>query len=249
MADAKITALTALVTAATEDLLAIVDDPSGTPVTKKITLANLITSLLVSNVVVQTKTAGSDTYTPTSGMKKVLVICVGGGGGTPAETVADAAISGGGGGGAAIKLFDAATIGASQAYTVAATSTSGGNTSGLGTANALLQATGGEIGASTGLATAAMVRGGGGGVGTNGDLNLKGAGGGPGITTTTAIGCGGNGGDSLCGGGGRGGINTEEGEAGGDFGGGAGGGHTSAGTDLAAVAGAAGVMYFIEFLA
>jgi hypothetical protein len=44
MADAKISALTALATVADEDLLAIVDDPSGTPVTKKITRANLLGS-------------------------------------------------------------------------------------------------------------------------------------------------------------------------------------------------------------
>lgn len=42
MADTKISALTALATVADEDLLAIVDDPSGSPVTKKITRANLL---------------------------------------------------------------------------------------------------------------------------------------------------------------------------------------------------------------
>jgi hypothetical protein len=42
MADAKITQLTELTTVADEDLLAIVDDPSGSPVTKKITRANLL---------------------------------------------------------------------------------------------------------------------------------------------------------------------------------------------------------------
>lgn len=41
MADAKITQLTELTTPATEDLLPIVDDPAGTPATRKITLANL----------------------------------------------------------------------------------------------------------------------------------------------------------------------------------------------------------------
>lgn len=42
MADTKITGLSALTTPADEDLVPIVDDPSGTPVTKKITLKDLI---------------------------------------------------------------------------------------------------------------------------------------------------------------------------------------------------------------
>ncbi len=41
MADTKISNLTALTTPNFEDLLAVVDDPSGTPTTKKITVANL----------------------------------------------------------------------------------------------------------------------------------------------------------------------------------------------------------------
>lgn len=43
MADTKITDLTALTSAADADIIPIVDDPSGTPVTKKITKANLLT--------------------------------------------------------------------------------------------------------------------------------------------------------------------------------------------------------------
>src|SRR3990167_6874106 len=163
---------------------------------------------LLSNVVIQVILTGTTTYTPTAGMTKVLIICIGGGGGCPAETAADAAVSGGGGGGCAIKLFTAADIGVSKTCLIGAASTGAGNNSGLGTANALLQATGGAIGVSTGNSTAAMVRGGIGGVGTLGDLNINGEGGGPGITTTTAIGCGGNGGNSVLGGGGRGGINS-----------------------------------------
>jgi hypothetical protein len=45
MADKKITELTELTTATTDDLLPIVDDPAGTPVTKKITIANLATAV------------------------------------------------------------------------------------------------------------------------------------------------------------------------------------------------------------
>ena len=45
MANEKITELTALTVAITTDVLAIVDDPLGTPISKKITLANLWSSL------------------------------------------------------------------------------------------------------------------------------------------------------------------------------------------------------------
>lgn len=45
MADAKITALTELTTPASADVVPIVDDPSGTPITKKVTHANLLSVL------------------------------------------------------------------------------------------------------------------------------------------------------------------------------------------------------------
>lgn len=45
MADTKISALTELTTPINEDLLPIVDDPAGTPVTKKVTVANLFVYL------------------------------------------------------------------------------------------------------------------------------------------------------------------------------------------------------------
>ncbi len=41
MADTKISDLTELTLPASTDLLAIVDDPAGTPATKKITLENI----------------------------------------------------------------------------------------------------------------------------------------------------------------------------------------------------------------
>jgi hypothetical protein len=43
MADKKVTALDALTTVTADDLLLIVDDPSGTPTSKKVTAANLAT--------------------------------------------------------------------------------------------------------------------------------------------------------------------------------------------------------------
>ena len=117
MADSKITALTALTTPATEDLLAIVDDPSGTPITKKVTIANLLT-LFLSNVVVQVLTSASGTYTPTTGMKKVLLILVGPGGNGAGVTAADDAGGGGAGGATAIALVTASFVGASKPYNV-----------------------------------------------------------------------------------------------------------------------------------
>jgi hypothetical protein len=46
MADAKITALDAIASVATADVIPIVDDPSGTPVTKKATVAQVRTALM-----------------------------------------------------------------------------------------------------------------------------------------------------------------------------------------------------------
>mgnify|MGYP003347753079 CR=1 FL=1 len=45
MADKKITALTALTTLSDDDLFVVVDDPSGTPTSKKITAANVKSGL------------------------------------------------------------------------------------------------------------------------------------------------------------------------------------------------------------
>ena len=49
MADKKISELTALTTLANEDLFVVVDDPSGTATTKKITAANVIAAVPVDS--------------------------------------------------------------------------------------------------------------------------------------------------------------------------------------------------------
>ena len=68
-------------------------------------------------------TAGSYTYTPTSGMVFVFVELIGGGGsgGTAQSTSLNHTTSGGGGGGGYIKaLYSASDIGSSQSYTIGA---------------------------------------------------------------------------------------------------------------------------------
>lgn len=250
-ADKTIWQLPAHTAPALEDLLVAVDDPSGTPITKKLALTNFA-ALTVSNVAVQVKTSGSGTYTPTAGMKKVLVICVGGGGGGAGGLNTDSAGGGGGGGATAVKLFTAADIGASQAYAVGAASAAAGagNTSGLGTANALLQATGG--GAGTAGATFSVVgvtvAGGAGGTATGGDLNISGQRGGRGVIFSGADGLGGKGGNSVFGKGGAPGGTNVAGGNGSAYGGGGAGGHASATADRDGGTGAAGVIYFIEFI-
>ena len=66
MADKKVTALTSLTAPTSADLLMIIDDPSGTPVSKQITLKNLAggmpnTAVSTLSVSANTTLAGSNT--------------------------------------------------------------------------------------------------------------------------------------------------------------------------------------------
>ena len=51
MADKKITALTAVTTLSSDDLFVVVDDPSGTATTKKITAANVKAGLIAETII------------------------------------------------------------------------------------------------------------------------------------------------------------------------------------------------------
>lgn len=62
----KISELTALTSISGGDLLVIVDDPSGTPTTKKVTVANLLGNSS-ANVVIQNVTPANGTITVTKG--------------------------------------------------------------------------------------------------------------------------------------------------------------------------------------
>jgi hypothetical protein len=252
MADQKITALTALSTPATEDLLAIVDDPSGTPITKKVTIANLL-SLFVSNVTVQVITAGTTTYTPTTGMKKALVIAVGGGGGGQSVTLADEAGGGGGGGGTCIRLYTSAEIGASEPCVVGAASTAGGagNATTFSASGTLLTANGGAQGSTTGNTIVVGVQGAGGAGGTasGGDLNIPGEAGYRAVMYSTTACMGGAGGRSVFGAGASETGVAANGSNGTGYGGGGSGATTSDDTNRTGGTGAAGIIYVIEFLA
>ena len=253
MSDLPIWLLTALTTPALEDVLAVVDDPSVTPISKKVTLANFA-PLTVSNVVVQVKTVGSGTYTPTTGMKKVLAIAVGGGGAGAGGVNTDSAGGGGGGGGTVIRLMTAAQIGASKAYVVGAGGVAATPSAGTATTldgGTLMNAGGGGVG--TGGATFSVlgvsVAGGAGGAASGGDLNIPGQAGERGVIFDGTTGIGGGGGDSVLGfGGNASAIGNVAGVAGVQYGGGGSGGHASATQDRLGGAGAAGVLYFIEFL-
>lgn len=104
----------------------------------------------------------SGTYTPTPGMKNVFVqvqAAGGGGGGSTGAGTGAAAASGGSAGGYSEGYFTAAAIGASQSVTVGVGGIGGSSGSVNGTAGtassfgALLTATGGSFGGSTGNST------------------------------------------------------------------------------------------------
>ena len=63
MVDTKITALTAIGTPAGEDLLALVDDPSGTPLSRKMTLTQLAAFLDDLSETLTNKTIDGDNNT------------------------------------------------------------------------------------------------------------------------------------------------------------------------------------------
>ncbi len=62
----KISELNAITAPSGDDLLVIVDDPTGTPTTKKVTVANLLGNSS-ANVVIQNVTPANGTITVTKG--------------------------------------------------------------------------------------------------------------------------------------------------------------------------------------
>lgn len=244
----KITALTALTDPILSDLLVMSDDPGGTAVNKKFTIDSIRSTFgLVTNVVVQTKTVGSGTYTPTSGMVKVLAIAVGPGGDGAGGVNTDSSGGGGGGGATCIRLLTAANIGASKAYVVGGGGTGTATTLDGGT---LMSAGAGSIGTAGAGSTTLGVQttGGAGGTASAGDLNIAGHPGGKSVQFDGTNGQGGRGGASAFGFGGAVGGSNVAGSNGQDYGGGGAGGHASATANRDGGTGADGVLYLVEFL-
>ncbi len=186
--------------------------------------------------------SATGTYTPTAGMKYVIVELVGGGGGGGGSITNGVTAGGGGAGGYSRKIISAATIGASQSVTIGAggaggvnnAAGSGGSTTSFG---AIFSASGGSGG---GFNTSAD--GGAGGAGSGGDFNATGAGGGPGVRGLGTGGVGGAGGASFFGGGANGSVTGSN--AGTSYGG---GGSGNGGNSGNGGAGSAGVVLITEY--
>lgn len=211
----------------------------------------------ITSVNIQVKTTlGSGTYTPTSGMAYCIVEVLGaGGGGAQGITSGGTCFGPGGGAGAyARKLYDAATIGASQPFFIGTGGTSGinGTATTFGT-GPLITAGGGEAPPSGSATLDTVNLGGAGGNASGGDLNITGQTG----QYAWSTGSGGNppsGGNSMFGTGGQSGRGVfnvagfTAGEGGKGYGsGGGGGGHNNTDPTLGGT-GTNGLIIITEFI-
>ena len=198
-------------------------------------------------------TPGANTYTKPEGVKYIVVEVVGGGGGGGGTTTAYRTAGGGGGGGYSKKLIVSSSIPKTIALTVGAGGTAGVDTGGTGGTGGtssfgstpLIQATGGVGGTDF----AATSGGGAGGIGTLGDLNIKGGGGGTTLASTDVVSGGGIGGSSFYGGGAPS-LNASThrtGADGGVYGGGGGGATSLDGNDVPGGVGAQGIVIVTEY--
>lgn len=174
-------------------------------------------------------TGTSQTWTIPAGVTRVRVTVVGGGGAGGTGTAGRGG-GGGGGGGTAIKVLTGLTSGNTLTYTVGGAGATSQVASGTQTITTVSATAGGAGSTETGAA---------GGIGSNGDLNIGGQGGGAGFEDVDTAIVGGTGGSSYLGGGGYTVKAAVSGNAGRQYGGGGSGGGGSSGG-----AGAAGVVIF-----
>ncbi len=192
--------------------------------------------------------SGTSVWTKPTGLKYITVELVGGGGGggNAANGLGNgnSGGSGGGGGGYSKKIIPASSLNTTEYFLVGA----GGVAETQGRITSFgrhAQATGGGAGDDT-------VSGGVGGVGTLGDINIKGQGGGGGedSSSTNSDGNAGSGGSSMLGGGseGLGVVDTTNGSNGGVYGGGGGGAFAESGGESATGGtGAQGIVILTEY--
>lgn len=219
-------------------------------------------------------TAGSGTYTPTTGTKLIRVKGAGGGGGG-GGAYANGSSAGAGGGGGGSGAFDNVgviidlTVGpiTSIPYTIGAAGTAGtgttnptnggaGGATTFGSAGAYLSLGGGAGGIKLKDDNSGAVRGGDGGtltLGSNGASAGDSGGVGIGVESFDGkVGAGGKGGSTPFGGGGRGGAvddsGSDAGLAGSGYGSGGGGGAGAAGGNAAGGAGRPGIIIVEEFV-
>jgi hypothetical protein len=209
--------------------------------------------------VIEIKTTGATTYTPTTGTKRAVVHMLAGGGGGGGCTGAASSVGVAGGGGAGGYLMvEIPSISGTYSVNVgiggtagAATATNGGaggNTTFVNgaTTYTAFGGTGGTAQA-TGTTAAAISGGAGGAVSTNGDVNSGGAPGAPAFRASGTVGFSGSGGSGRVGDGGSGRVTTNVGDNATGYGGGGGGAMTNTATARAGGTGSPGIIIIYEY--
>jgi hypothetical protein len=252
---------------ATTQQVAFVNSPTftGTPAAPTAVITDSSTTLATTALVKQGgrllnvryfTTAGSSTYTPTTGTQFVEVEVVGGGGGTNGVgTVNQTAYSGAGGAGAYASKkitsgFSGVTVTVGAAGAASGSALTGATNGGTSSFGALVSCTGGNAGGST--VSSGNSTGGSGGTATGGDLNVDGQAGLASFTGNSTGACGGSSAFGF-GKGGCGGVTNAtlygSGQAGFGYGAGGGGGCrlTAGASGVAGTSGTQGIVIVREY--
>ena len=234
----------------TKNLLDIIQRQEALLAQQSASLAQLSSSCITGVNMVHFDSSGS--YTPPSNVLSVTVELVGGGGGggnAPAISGGTSLGGGGGGGGYSQRTLTAAQLGTGPIAVTVGFGGASADSGGSSNFGGFLSATGGAPGVSPTGGDNAYAFGGGGGVGSGGDLNIQGGDGGAG-KGVSIYGFSGYGGSAQWGGSVQGAIvngGTNPGGNGLSYGGGGGGAGTANAAATGGV-GAAGRVIIREFL-